>query len=270
MKSTIFETTKHIAVGVLFTVVLFLSAFYIVGHDYFKMSDHALLASTTQVKLIVHPPSKFQTSDLVWTFNRDGYDPLTFFVSGSTDYLSYNFLIGYNGVIEPHAAMRLYVEDYKVGEDYYYYFEACSSSDTSSCYSGSLKTVDNKLDYGSITVSCNAFDVYDVTVSVMDSADEVDSLVNGQVMCMYVRREIRSLTEDDLTGTMDAMYKLWSTDEETGQHLYGDKFHNITYLIQMHHFNAAWRDADHFHEVNSRFQLPPPFLAPYILVALNP
>ena len=65
---------------------------------------------------------------------------------------------------------------------------------------------------------------------------------------MYVRREIRSLLASDRDAVLDAMYTIYSTEEEEGRSKYGENFHNSTYFTEWHHFNAAWQDADHIHE----------------------
>jgi hypothetical protein len=103
----------------------------------------------------------------------------------------------------------------------------------------------------SVVTQCNAFDELKIGVKKYKtgSTDPVATAYD-MVICMNVRREIRDLTDRDLDKTLDAMYALWSTTDEEGQEKYGEDFHNITYLLQMHHFNAAWSDADHFHEGN--------------------
>jgi hypothetical protein len=67
-------------------------------------------------------------------------------------------------------------------------------------------------------------------------------------LCMYVRREMSTLTESDLDATMDAMYTMWSVESEKGQALYGDDYHAASWFTEAHVFNAAQRDSDHIHE----------------------
>ena len=184
---------------------------------------------------------------LDWTLNKKGYDPLTYFTTSKSEYLKYEFLDGIDAIVEPNAKMHLYVEDFSARSQHYYSFEICSSTDD--CQVGFVKSSGIGLDYKSIEFSCEPFETFDVTISKYSDDDELENEYTGSAICMYVRREMRSLTSDDLEATMDAMYTLWSTTDEDGQKLYGSDFHNITYLLQMHHFNAAWMDADHFHEV---------------------
>lgn len=186
-----------------------------------------------------------------WTLWRTGYDPLNYFTPDASDFLKYKFLAKYDGVIEPHAPMNLYVDGFTTKTKEYYTFEVCpEDGDGSGCKSGSLKVKGKKIMYATVKFSCDPFDKFTVTMRKYTSTDELKEEFTGRAMCMYVRREIRSLEEGSLNATMDAMYALWSTSDEEGQKMYGSDFHNITYLLEMHHFNAAWPDADHFHEVN--------------------
>lgn len=58
-----------------------------------------------------------------------------------------------------------------------------------------------------------------------------------------MRREIRSLTEDDLNKFIQVSYALWNVTEAEGLQKYGSKFHSAAYLLKLHHFNAAQQDA---------------------------
>lgn len=66
---------------------------------------------------------------------------------------------------------------------------------------------------------------------------------------MYVRREIRALSDADLNTFLDAAYKMWDMDLEEGRSIFGENYKTNAYLVEFHHFNAAWQDADHIHEV---------------------
>jgi hypothetical protein len=89
-----------------------------------------------------------------------------------------------------------------------------------------------------------------IPVVEYNSNGDVLRTTTGQGMCIYVRREIRSLSGTDLATTMDAMHTLWSVSEEEGQETYGSNFHSSSYLLKFHHFNAAWQEGDHIHEGN--------------------
>ena len=92
-------------------------------------------------------------------------------------------------------------------------------------------------------------DEFSITVNELSSQnDAVLRSSSGFALCMYVRREIRTLTDTDRDALMDAMYAMWSTNEAVGQATYGKDFHSSTFLLEFHFFNAAWQDGDHIHE----------------------
>lgn len=191
-----------------------------------------------------------KSSGMKWTLQRKDYDPIRLFAFDKESLFSYRFLDDAVAVIEPFADMQLYVENYDSSSSNHYEFRICDSNGV--CPTGSLKAVTTNIIHVPVSFGCKSFDKLSITVRKYDSVNgdilEEDS---GTAICTYVRREIRALSSADLSATMDSMFKLWSTDEEEGRMMYGDDFHNITYLLQMHHFNAAWPDSDHFHEVVS-------------------
>jgi Common central domain of tyrosinase len=170
------------------------------------------------------------TDPISFTLKRQGYPVLDHFKSQTQ--LSYTFLADYVAIVEPYANMTLYIDN----QDMYHTYEyvVCSDADNS-CQTGKLGPSLNSV----VSFACNPYDTFRV---------EVDNTYFGSAICMYVRREIASLSSDDLEQTMDAMYTLWSTDEEEGQLIYGSDFHSATYFAEAHHFNAGGRVADHIHE----------------------
>lgn len=177
---------------------------------------------------------------------RDGYDPIEL----DDDYLKYAMLQGYSGVIEPHAPMNLVVSG--MNESLVYYrWALCPTDDSNpnSCHYGLLAPTDYPSPSASITITCSAYDTYTLYVSEYDLSDDAALRISqGYGVCLYVRREIRSLTDDDLDATLDAMYAMWEYDQEDGQEKYGSDFNSASILLKFHHFNSAWRDADHIHE----------------------
>lgn len=79
------------------------------------------------------------------------------------------------------------------------------------------------------------------------SDGSTSDIAMGTAVCMYVRREIRSLSADDLSDTMNAMYELYQTDDKHGQTMYGNNYHDITYFTSAHYFGSAGLDADYIH-----------------------
>ncbi len=61
-----------------------------------------------------------------------------------------------------------------------------------------------------MTIPCDPYDKYDIIVyehKNSDSGSVIGSDV-GKLLCMYVRREIRSLSKGDLSSAMTAMYEV--------------------------------------------------------------
>lgn len=64
----------------------------------------------------------------------------------------------------------------------------------------------------------------------------------------YIRREIRSLTDDDRNIVFDTMRMLYDIDTATGQALYGDKYYSAEYFSYVHLTGAGTNDCDHWHD----------------------
>ena len=192
-------------------------------------------------------PTKFETTitaddySSLWTFVRDGYDALPYFLDGKDSYLNYKHLSDYNAVIEPGVHMSFYADDSLTDSYDSLYVKICDPSDT--CH-----TIDTAEDADEMfSYDCAPFDEFTVQITAKSTTKD-DVVITGVALCMYVRREIQSLSEDDLEATMDAMYTLWSMSEEEGKEKYGANFHSSTYIAYAHHFNAAQQNADHIHE----------------------
>ena len=179
-----------------------------------------------------------------FSLTRVGYATLPYFQSGASAITSYKFLAGYETVIEPYVDMSLTVAGASsdIGK---YKYEVCSADNT--CYSGSYDVSSGKT--VAVNVPCAAYDKLTVTVTTYDTdGNEIEETHTGYAMCMYVRRELRDLTEADLSATMDAMYALWEYEEADGQKKYGENFHSASYFNIAHDFCAGQRDADHIHQ----------------------
>jgi hypothetical protein len=191
-------------------------------------------------------PTVAASTGVRFTTYRDGYPTLAYFDENPSSFLKYKILEGHSGVVEPNADMYFHLSDESTGEERRlkeeaYTFEMCPNDD-----SGCLE-----VKYGdSFNLACTPrTTVYSVTVNEKVD-DEWTAVGTGYLKCMYVRRELRSLTQKDLQATVSAMYKMWELEEEEGQAKYGENFHNYARLLEYHYFNAAWQDADHVHEGN--------------------
>lgn len=185
-------------------------------------------------------------SVMAFTMARNGYKPLDYFSSDPSELFTYNALSGYDGILEPNADMDLYISN-GYTDMLYYEYTVC---DDLNCVDGVLSSSSGGgRPTSSVNIDCEPFTEYSIEVYVLttDSGRRVDTQ-SGKLTCVYVRREIRGLTTSDLTNTLTAMNTLWTVSEEDGQELYGEDYHSIEYLTQMHHFGAAWQDGDHIHE----------------------
>ena len=189
------------------------------------------------------PTIESETSTLKWSITRSGYSPIIL----DSDMLRYKIFDEVDTIIEPYATNGLFVTG--LTDDSLYRYQICPEEQGSDCFYGVLSL--NMMMVEEVDIECEPYDLMTVTIkSYSSKTGEEEGNYEGTAMCMYVRREIRGLSDEDLTATLDSMYALWSTEEEEGQELYGDDFHSASYLLKIHHFNAAWQDSDHIHEGN--------------------
>lgn len=200
----------------------------------FLMSDKVMKPSKI-------PASIFKTEDsTIYTLYRDGYEPLEYFTDSSV--ASYKFLDDYDAIIEPRVDNYLYVSSFSDKTDTSYKFTICKKEDIDKCSHGTLSNGEDGT--SPVHASCSPYDEYVLTISVYDEDGELEKSYVKSALCMYVRRELRSLTSSDLEDTMDAMHTLWKVDDDDGQKNYGDDYHSSTYFVEAHHFNAAWQDGE--------------------------
>lgn len=181
---------------------------------------------------------------------RQNYDLYPYFGESPNEYAKYAFLAPHAAIIEPGQAMELSVWGYEASSlTSTYKFTLCSTKDSDDCYLGEnlLVPADGQA-IKRVTIECRPYETYSISVEEVDADDDVVATASGTAVCMYVRREMRALTSDDLSKTMDAMFTLWDVDEDTGQGLYGEQYHSASYFAAAHDFNAAQQDADHIHE----------------------
>ena len=205
--------------------------------------------------------SSGSTPSQYFMIKRVGYENIDYFdESIPSNYLKYKFLEKYTSIIEPYVDMELKMYDlYKSSKNTFQY-EVCPKSKNggiimeSNCQVGSraYNFTTSKPFSSHINFGCSPFDTFSITVKEISYLDgsTVLSTFKGNLICTYIRRELRALPSADLNTLVQTMYKIWSTSETEGAALYGDKFHSITYLLRFHHFNAADRKTDHIHNGN--------------------
>ena len=195
------------------------------------------------------PRSAINTNEAIsFTLTRVGYDTIDLFAEDPSAILKYDHLSEYMGVVEPYQEMHLTVYDDEDSAVNKFRYTVCAA-DGGECQHGVKYDPDPGLS-ATISFECDAYDEFVINVTEYDSAGNELRSTTGFALCQYVRREIRTLSVDDLSATLDAMHTLWVIDEDDGQETYGDEYHSASYLLKSHHFNAAWPDGDHIHEGN--------------------
>lgn len=90
---------------------------------------------------------------------------------------------------------------------------------------------------------------YEIIVLAVDgNSHETISRGSDTLICRYVRREIRKLTDDDREAYFEAASVIYHTDLGTGKDQYGEKFIDIQWFAQLHNTLAGSRDCDHLHD----------------------
>lgn len=128
--------------------------------------------------------------------------------------------------------------------DAYYKYTICEDSKGKHCEDDGYLYPSSPKDDETVKVECDPHDERYITVTKYSSKDKKISSVEGMAKCIYVRREIRDLTDDDRDAALDAMYEMWDTSESKGSEKYGENYHSSTYFVEAHHFNAAWQDGE--------------------------
>ena len=199
-------------------------------------------------------PKYSGTVTVDFTLRRVGYDALDYFDPNYDSQLTYVFLTDYKAVIEPSVEMEFFLYDSSsLYEGIVYEFFVCPDSG-SSCQSGEYYYDNSTQSIVSDSVIFNECtpqsDTYTITVFTVTSDGEVINQYSATAICMYVRREIRSLSTSDLNTFLNASYQLYNLTSEEGIALYGDSFMTNHQFVKLHYFNAGQRDADHMHEGN--------------------
>jgi len=100
----------------------------------------------------------------------------------------------------------------------------------------------------SLTITFKSLDVFQISIVERDAANVTSRNFVGKVIVRYVRRELRTLDEDDREMFMQAAAKLWSVSMSDGMEAYGSDFKNIQHLTMMHNHLAGDRACDHMHD----------------------
>ena len=236
-----------IGIGALFSAIFFLVAYIFyyrnIGSNAAAADDDDFPSSLRDV-YVDH--SSFSSV-------HSTYGALPYFSQNKTDVDSirtYAFLASYDGVVEPMATHRLAFngeEALHLENDLSYYRFKVVDSDGIAVAAG-VGYFDSSDSSDIFSINCEPWDTLEVSTIVYDSSGAAVDYTESSLVCLYVRRELRELSQADLDAALDAMLEIWSLGEEEGQATYGSNFHNSTWFTSMHFFNAGQQDGDHFHE----------------------
>ena len=99
---------------------------------------------------------------------------------------------------------------------------------------------------GVVFATIGAFSV-SVRATAVDSGEIVGE-DDGQVMCKYVRRELRALSDPDRDALLDAMHVLYTVDASDGRYRFGSAYRDASWFSRLHLEGAAARECDHWHD----------------------
>jgi len=89
---------------------------------------------------------------------------------------------------------------------------------------------------------------FTIEVTEKTSKGGVLSHHSREVVVKYVRREIRSLMDDDRSNFLESMQIMQNTSTEHGQRQYGAKFRDINYFSRMYLLATGEKECHHFDE----------------------
>lgn len=180
---------------------------------------------------------------------RENYKALSYFDSSGKDnsVLQYKFLESYAGVVEPSTNTILEVYG-DCSRDVSFFF-------TSTNYDGSGSLVrynadKQKLDFSSIKneIDCEVGEEIVLSIEEFDPNDGSKiNTVEHKLLCLYVRRELRTLAPADKEEFLEAVRTEFYTLGSDGKEMYGDDFLTAFHMVGWHHWNTAQKSGDNLH-----------------------
>lgn len=98
-----------------------------------------------------------------------------------------------------------------------------------------------------VTATLRSVGTYRVTVEASTGSSVVKS-TSQEVLCRYVRRELRALSRDDKDRMLKSMEVLYRVPTASGQLLYGAGYLSAGEFVRVHNHLAGQRDCDHMHD----------------------
>jgi hypothetical protein len=93
-----------------------------------------------------------------------------------------------------------------------------------------------------------------VSVELHNMTDHTVQNSTTQVMCKYVRREIRSLLEQDRLAFFQAVSIMQRVPTQAGKALYGRNYRSRDFFTRMHLYYGGAKTCDHWHQVDILLQ----------------
>jgi len=150
-------------------------------------------------------------------------------------------------LVEPYKVTTLAVSAALEDTDAFYVWTIDSSS------GAAVETVrsddPSQLKGASVAVKFTATGIYPLTVTRYDAlTGAVTATTTINLVCKYVKRELRTLTEADRDAFLDAAATLWQHTTEEGQALYGPYFTGVDMFTALHIMQSNDIMCDSYHE----------------------
>jgi len=146
-----------------------------------------------------------------------------------------------NKLVEPYIETALAVLDPEEGVLFEWKIYLMDDDDTSELV--------GEYEGATINVTFTEIGKYTLVVTVRDADNKTILATQKElVYCRYVRRELRTLYEDDRQAFFDAAFILWNTTTEEGQLIYGDNYFGIKSFMSYHLSQAGARECDKMHD----------------------
>lgn len=88
---------------------------------------------------------------------------------------------------------------------------------------------------------------YHLTLNVQSTEGEVLQ-VEETLVCLYIRRELRTLSSDDVNAFMSSIKLMSSLSRDDGRQQFGADYNSLSHYVGVHLMNAADRSCDHMHD----------------------
>jgi hypothetical protein len=182
-------------------------------------------------------PDGVEGVSCVISLKSSGYDEVS-----STKRLPWKYLA------EPHKTQVLILRAYVVDGTPYY------DVDDTNKYAIEWN-INNKTYHGAVAeFMLSQLGTYKASVKVSSPYNwkwgfkSIEYVQEFQVMNKYVRREIRSLTDNDRDTFFSALRLLYSLPQAEGEQTYGEKYVSAETIAKHHLHGAARTDCDHWHD----------------------